>query len=109
MSIYNVNSDRSLRSVTLPLIPDVVPINIGFHDVDYHSGDGIGGVNFDSTDWPASFVDGQTLTWATDTFDQNENANALRWGTMYNYRFDANAAPALGLMTVRLFEPGTPG
>ena len=28
-----------------------------------------------------------SITWNTETFAQNQNANAIRWGTMYNFRF----------------------
>ncbi|MGE3181747.1 MAG: hypothetical protein AB7N71_08960, partial [Phycisphaerae bacterium] len=73
-----------------------------FHDVDYHSGE-----PYDGTDWPAN-DDGTSLTWATDSFATNPNANALRWGTLYNYRFTADSAPTMGQVEVGLFRPGTP-
>ena len=34
------------------------------------------------------------ITWATTAYAVNSNANALRWGTLYNFRFDADAPPA---------------
>ena len=45
---------------------------------------------------------------ATETHATNADANALRWGTLYNFRFDANAAPVAGTVTLGLFKPGTP-
>src|SRR5262249_11275321 len=80
---------------------------IGFHDVDYHDGDGPGNVNYDGTDWPAT-LGGAEITWATQTYDQNQSANALRWGTLYNFRFDADAVPVSAAATITLFKPGTP-
>ena len=76
--------------------------NTGFHDVDYHSGE-----PFDGTDWPVT-VGATSVTWATQTYAQNQNANALRWGTLYNFRFDANVAPATSSVVIGLFRPGTP-
>ena len=47
-------------------------------------------------------------TWSTQTYDQNENANALRWGTMYNFWFDADAPPVAEgeEPSVKVFELG---
>ena len=41
-------------------------------------------------------------------FATNSSANALRWGTLYNFRFDADLAPGLAGGTLGLFRPGTP-
>jgi hypothetical protein len=38
----------------------------------------------------------------------NQNANALRWGTLYNFRFDADRAPYRVEAELGLFKPGTP-
>ena len=77
--------------------------NVGFHDFDYLGGDGVGGVNQDGTDWPSSLAGG-TLSWATTPFATNPNANAIRWQALYNFRFDANAAPAAGTVTLGTFK-----
>lgn len=106
-AIQNLNSDRSGQSFSIPIPAGVNVTNIGFHDVDYHSGDGIGGVNQDGTDWPG-VVSGGSLTWATTDFATDQNANALRWGTLYNFRFDADVPPESGAATLGLFKPGTP-
>ncbi len=99
-AVHNQNSDRSVGSFLVPNGADAT--NIGFHDVHYHSGE-----PFDGTDWPGVLLDG-SLTWATDSFDVNENANAIRWGTMYNFRFDSPHAPEAGEVELGLFKPGTP-
>ena len=70
--------------------------------MDYHSGEPFAG-----TDW-TSAVAGGFVTWATQTYAENQNANALRWGTLYNFRFDANVAPTTSSVTIDLFRPGTP-
>jgi len=106
-ALYNMNSHRSAGSFTVDLPAGVSVSNVGFHDVDYHSGDGVGGVTQDGTDWVVS-VGATSITWQTDSFADNANANALRWGSLYNFRFDANAEPATVNATIGLFRPGSP-
>lgn len=104
-AIQNLTCDRSVGSVSIPLPPNAVASEIGFHDVDYHSGDGLGDVTFSGADWDASASPG-AVVWATETFDENPNANALRWGTLYNFRFVCNRPPRDGVMSLGLFKPG---
>jgi hypothetical protein len=101
-AIFNLNSDRSGGSLTIPL-NGAAPVNIGFHDVDYHSGE-----PYDNTDWVVEVTSG-AITWRSpQTFAQNPNSNALRWGTMYNFWFETNRPPANGMATLGLFKPHTP-
>ena len=90
-AVFNMNSDASLGAFSIP-VGNANITNIGFHDVTYHDGDGINNVDFDSTDWTSS-ISGGVLSWSTVPYSQNQNANALRWGTMYNFRFDADLPP----------------
>ena len=99
-AIQNLNSDQSARSFSVPVPATTTLSNIGFHDVDYHSGD-----PYDLTDWPGVNAGG-AVTWETDTFATNANANALRWGTLYNFRFQANAPPVSTTATLGLFKTG---
>jgi hypothetical protein len=104
-AIYNLNSDRSGGSFTVPVPTGVVVSNVGFHDVNYHSGE-----PYANTDWTVTPTS-EGLTWSSpQTFEQNANSNALRWGTMYNFWFTADAAPAeAGVQaTLGLFKPHTP-
>ena len=39
---------------------------------------------------------------------QNQNANAIRWGTLYNFRFDSTAAPAASTANIGFFKTGSP-
>lgn len=118
-SLYNMNSDKSVRGFTVPIGPGVTITNAGFRDVNYRGNDGMGGTqNFDGTDWTFA-NNGTSVSWTTSTFAANSNANALRWGTTYSFRFDANAPPNLGTLTLDTFKivgtattqidmPGTP-
>ena len=38
---------------------------------------------------PPTVANGK-VAWATTPFAANNNANAIRWGTLYNFRFDAS-------------------
>ncbi len=101
-ALQNLNSDRSAGSFSVPVPGGVRVSDVGFHDVDYHSGE-----PYDGTDWTAVIADG-SITWSTESFLDNPHANALRWGTLYNFRFNANRAPAPADVTVGLFKPGAP-
>lgn len=101
-AVHNLNSDRSARLFRVPVPSGVNVIGTSFNDVFYHSGE-----PFDGTDWTASEFNNR-LIWSTDTFAANEMANAIRWGTMYNFSFTADSAPEMSQATIGLFKPGTP-
>ena len=77
--------------------------DVGFHDVDYHSGEA-----YDSTDWTIDEVP-TGITWRSpETHAQNPDSNALRWGTMYNFWFTADGPPVHASARITLFKPGDP-
>ncbi len=86
-AVFNLNSHRSVRGLAIPFPVGKNVSNPYFHDVDYHSGE-----PFDNTDWPVSIEEGR-IGWAGDSYATNPNANAIRWGTMYNFAFDADFGP----------------
>ncbi len=98
-AVQNLNSDRSAMSFSVPIPPGTLVTNIGFHDVDYHSGD-----PYASTNWTGIAANG-SVTWSTEDYATNPDANALRWGTVYNFRFEVNAWGEPGTATVGLFKP----
>jgi hypothetical protein len=104
-ALYNMNSDGAVRSFSLPIPAGVTITNVGFRDVDYRNGDGPGNVNYDGMNWTVT-NSGGVLTWSTQTFAQNPSANAPRWGSTYNFRFDANAAPTKGIVTLGRYKSG---
>jgi len=107
-AVQNLTSDRAAQAVSIPVPAAMTPSGIGFHDVAYHSGETQNGA-----DW-TSAVGGGAVSWATEAYTgpapagNERTANALRWGTIYNFRFDVQAAPAAtpGSMTISLFKPG---
>ncbi len=104
IALYNQTSHRSARSVAISTTSGDIS-NPGFHDVHYHSGDGVGGQTRDSTDWPATVSEGN-IRWSCDRFQDNPNANALSWGTLYNFWFNSLSSPSSA--TIQLFRPGAP-
>jgi hypothetical protein len=102
-AIHNFDSQRAAGMFRVPIPPGATITNLGFHDVDYHSGE-----PFSGTDWTAT-VGGSPpdVSWSTQPYAVNPNANALRWGTLYNFRFDANVPPATTSVALGLFRPGT--
>ncbi len=109
-SLYNMNSDRSARSLTLPMLDSIQAENMEFRDFDYHSGDGLGNVNWDGTDWVSKKENG-AISWATDTYQAKPNANAIRWSSTYSFRFDTVMAPSFvdTFANVGIFKPPMPG
>ncbi len=101
-ALHNLNSDRSARSFAVALPTGAVLENIAFRDIDSHSGE-----PFSTADWTALIADGY-ITWATDSFEVDRNANALRFATAYAFSFDANVEPDAGKALIGLFKPGGP-
>lgn len=96
--VQNFNSDDSVGSFSLPA--NCSPSNVFFHDVDHHSGS-----IWDNTDWTLNQTGGN-LTWQTQTYAQNADANAIRWGTMFTFSFEADAQPGVAQATLGLFKSG---
>jgi hypothetical protein len=99
-AVYNENSHRSGQAFRVPLPVGVSCTNIGFHDINYHSSE-----IYDGTDWAASATPCE-VGWATQVYDAHPNANALRWATLYIFRFDADAPPGMVNARHALFRPG---
>jgi len=99
-AVHNMNSDRSANSFSLQFAPGTSISGAGFHDVDHHSGE-----PYATTDWDVTIdIPSGTITWATDSFATDNDANALRWGTTFSFWFDADGAP--GNHILGLFKPG---
>jgi cysteine-rich repeat protein len=101
-AIHNLNATRAIAGFAVPLLSPTTITNPSFHDVEYHSGEPV-----DGTDWLEQ-VSVDAVTWATTDYVTDPLANALRWGTLYNYRFDADVPPGVGAVDLSLFEPGSP-
>ncbi len=101
-ALQNLNSNRAAGSFRVSLPSGAIVRDIGFHDVDSHSGE-----PYDLTDWTIQQT-GNAILWSTTPFATNPNANALRWGTLYNFRFQINRGPDNVTTLIGLFNPGFP-
>jgi hypothetical protein len=111
--VQNLNSDRSGGSFSVPVPFGATITNVGFHAPLYHSNE-----VFDNTPWIPT-VDTATLGGSSVRWDPAPlpvpnplalQTNALRFATLYNFRFDADVPPAAATapVTLSLFKPGTP-
>jgi hypothetical protein len=110
-AIYNQNLDRAIQSFGVPVGAGVTLSNIGFHAPPQHPGwsfDGtVGNTGYSSAPWTQT-QGGGAMTWSSETFAQNQNANAIRWGTLYNFRFDSNRPPQTTNATIGFYKTGAP-
>ena len=99
-AVQNVNAHRGVREVEINIPLGGFIFDIGFHDITYHSDEGI-----DETDWEIVYEQ-TSLGWSTETYKENPQGNALRWGTTYNFRFISNVPPANGSIMLHPFRSG---
>jgi hypothetical protein len=110
-AINNQNLDRSIQSFSVPLGCGITVSNLGFHAPPNHPGIANDGTEASAGYSNAPWTSNQTssaLSWSSETLAQNANANALRWGTLYNFRFDSNRPPQAMNATIGFFKTGTP-
>ncbi len=59
-------------------------------------------------DWRVEVANG-AITWSTSSFDVDPLANALQWGTLYNFWFSVDTAPDFNsTASIGLFRPDCP-
>lgn len=92
-ALLNVDMHRKVKSFSIPLSVDTSASNIGFSAVRSHD------EPFNNVPWTPSVSTG-AITWSTVN-------NPIRWGTLYNFWFDADTPPTDTTVTLELFEPGT--
>jgi hypothetical protein len=114
-AIYNQNLDRAIQSFELdfgfPIFTSDI-FNVEFHAPPQHPGfphDGTqGDAGYSSNGWAFTNKTGESVTWDCETFAQNQNANAIRFGTLYSFRFDSNLPPGTGPAIIGFFKSGSP-
>lgn len=103
-AVRNMNSDRSADRLAITFGAATVFTGVGFKDVDSHSNE-----PYDTANWTSvTTVNG--VAWSALAFPSApQNANALRWSTMYNFWFEANRPPGdIADHSLRMFTPGNP-
>ena len=98
IALQNINSDRSASSLQVTMGSGTLS-NFGFHAPTYDH------EPYSSAPWTVMPA-GSSVTWATEPFATNQNANALRWGTLYSFWLDSEQP--IQSVTVGLFKPGDP-
>jgi len=100
IAVHNLNSERAAWGLSLDFPDGTAITNVGFRDVDHHSGE-----PYATTDWTIATDAGLgRVSWTSQDWDTDQNANALRWGTMFSFWFDVDSsAQPLGWLS--LFRP----
>src|SRR6266516_6101563 len=110
-ALYNQNLDRAIQSFSVPVGPGVNISNISFHAPPQEPGwanDGtFNNQGYSSMPWAMTLAS-DSIAWNSETLAQNQNANAISFGTLYNFRFDADQPPNPTNATVGYFKTGSP-
>ncbi len=105
-AVYNMNLDRSIESFSVPVPSGVVLNNIEMHFPLNHNDAGVvAAETYSNTTWTVN-TSGGAITWSTESFATNAQANAIRFGRLYNFRFNANSGPVATNATAGLFKTG---
>ncbi|MCC6320039.1 MAG: hypothetical protein IT438_01215 [Phycisphaerales bacterium] len=123
-AVENLTSDRCGQAFVVPLPTGANITNAGWHGVDAHSSERWNNstpwtqsIGANAISWTGPAYSGTpgnwnaaTATW-TEPTGNDSTANALRWGTLYNFWFDADVAPgaANGSLSMPLFRPPQAG
>lgn len=108
-AVFNIDMDRQISTVTVPVPEGVTVSDIGWSGVAHHDEplNSIGGKAVDNQAWN-SVRNTNDVTWSTDPYNPTSTAsNPIRWGTMHNFWFTATTAPTDDFVTLGLFKPGT--
>ncbi len=103
-AIYNMNLDASIGSLCVPLAPGVNVSNVGFHAPLNHAPE-LHADTYNNVPWTPT-ITADAIRWDTESFSTNPSANAVRFGTLYNFRFDANLPPQSVSGVAGLFKTG---
>lgn len=97
-AIYNLTSDDSVNGFSIPVSNGTNISDRDFHDAPSHSGE-----PYKTYSWAPNIGSGYT-GWKTTEFSVDPDANAIRWGTMYNFSLTADSPPTEGSAEIELFK-----
>ncbi|MFG0317792.1 MAG: hypothetical protein ACF8XB_11000 [Planctomycetota bacterium JB042] len=88
-ALHNRDNFRGIKSFAVPVPPGVTLSNVGFHDIDQDA----------QNDWTSNQNAAEIVFSTVD--------NPLRWNTIYNFWFDADAPPSsCAPATLEQYDPG---
>ena len=97
-AIYNLTSDLAANAFIVPVPAGVTVTDREFSDAPSHSGE-----PYKTFNW-APVIDSGIVGWKTTEHSIDPDANAVRWGTMYNFWFTADAPPVTGTAEMETFK-----
>jgi hypothetical protein len=100
-AVYNMNSDLAVQAFQVP-VKDLDPSSVGFKGVPVQKD------MWSDASWNTK-VETNRITWTTKSYAEDANANALRWGTTYNFWFVAGAPGVQSSATLVRFKPPPAG
>jgi hypothetical protein len=86
-ALMNFDFDAEIRSFTVPIVSGTTPTNLGFRAADKDP----------AGDWTPR-VGSRTIVWTAPRGDE------LPWGTLFNFRFDADAAPVTTVIDLEVSD-----
>jgi hypothetical protein len=86
---------RAVRAFALPMCAGAQVLNAGFRDIDQDA----------NNEWSFSSF-GSQMRWETLSFGLSQNANSLKWNSVFNFWFDSDAAPVPGTASLDAYRPG---
>jgi hypothetical protein len=89
----------------IPLAPGANINNVGFHAPLNHAPE-LHADNYSNDPWIPT-ITADAIRWDTESFATNPLANAVRFGTLYNFRFDADVPPQSVSGVTGVFKTGT--
>jgi hypothetical protein len=103
-ALLNIDMDRQVGSFSVPIPPGTTVTQATVkcarhHDEPFNTKDP-DQVAIDNLPWTLN-IGSDSVTWST-------TSNPIRWSTLYNFRFRADAPPDTVTATFGLFRPGTP-
>ncbi|MAY75482.1 MAG: hypothetical protein CMJ31_12365 [Phycisphaerae bacterium] len=99
-AIENLTSDRGVGGLRIPLTSGASATSFFFNDIAYHSGE-----PYDDIDWTSEIDGGEVVFRSPETFAEDPNTNALRWGSLYTFGFTSTDAPIQVQAAVEYFKP----
>ncbi|PTR06812.1 hypothetical protein C8R32_10998 [Nitrosospira sp. Nsp5] len=97
-AVFNMNSDIGVQGLEVPA-NGIVTGSVGFYAPKYH------GEIYSSDPW-RNLSEAGIVSWQTKkSYSEDKNANAIRWGTTYNFWFESTNPPEIRESKISRFKP----